>query len=428
MEISHADQFLALDEKEMQWLLDNDDVVASEAAMLDGLVRWYKHSQDQRENAFKQLFDRIHVSVIGRDFLAEVIKKYKLTKVIPELRKYKTSKFLPQRVNIDDLVYQENISNIAVRRYPPFRRPEPFVNYWMPLLSKLVKVPSCTTLERLRMDRKILFSNVIPFRDKIFLFGMKFTEHIPVNIRLDFDNQSLTHCTPLDNIGDYSGAFPPLAITFGMHIYVLGGRSRIGPLDTVYRYDTVKDQWREVQRTIHCHDSRCDCAGLSYNDRYLYVFGKHDSEKYDTYTNTWSPVATPATWRCSGEELLCKVSCSTLNNKIYVVHWIALGDDTFLKRVFVYDPVTDTWPSMFLTEVLFVCNPQSFFGTDFSLLFPKSRSAERLTFAVLDGRFRLKKNMVSVKRFPCSGNFHMMVLNRGARMRIQQYENDDIPG
>jgi len=54
------------------------------------------------------------VSVIGRDFLAEVIKKYKLTKVIPELRNYKTSKFLPQRVNIDDLVNQENISNIAV--------------------------------------------------------------------------------------------------------------------------------------------------------------------------------------------------------------------------------------------------------------------------------------------------------------------------
>ena len=51
MDISHTEQFLDLDEKEMEWLVDNEEIVASEAVVLDSLARWFKHSEQQRQNA-----------------------------------------------------------------------------------------------------------------------------------------------------------------------------------------------------------------------------------------------------------------------------------------------------------------------------------------------------------------------------------------
>jgi len=137
----------------------------------------------------------------------------------------------------------------------------------MPLTSKRLD-PKLTILEQL--GHEFLFDTVIPFRDNVFIAGLKMNSGIVpaplVALRLDFNNQTFTQCTPFHAVfGTRS-----VAITCGMYIYFLGGKRDAFHLDTAHRYDTVRDQWREIQRMTHCHSGE-DCA-VSYNDRYICMY------------------------------------------------------------------------------------------------------------------------------------------------------------
>jgi hypothetical protein len=115
IEISQTDEILSLDDEEMHWLCGNEDIIACEATMLLFLVRWYKYQRRGRQKVFKDLFSKIHLSMIPREHLWSVIKKYELMKVMPELIEYKVSRLrLLSELNIADSLYKQNRSNIAL--------------------------------------------------------------------------------------------------------------------------------------------------------------------------------------------------------------------------------------------------------------------------------------------------------------------------
>ena len=54
--------------------LSNDDILASEAQLLESLIRWYKYSKLEREESFKRLLNLIHMGSIPDLFLKKLSK------------------------------------------------------------------------------------------------------------------------------------------------------------------------------------------------------------------------------------------------------------------------------------------------------------------------------------------------------------------
>jgi len=73
-EIAQSDEFLEISAEDMEFFLSNDDIVCSEAQMLESIIRWYKYSKQQRKESFTNLLHLIHMSSIPDlylKFLAE---------------------------------------------------------------------------------------------------------------------------------------------------------------------------------------------------------------------------------------------------------------------------------------------------------------------------------------------------------------------
>ena len=319
MDISHTDQFLALDEKEIQWLVDNQDIKVSEAAMLDSLARWYKHSERQRENVFKKLLDKVQLSVIKRTVLSELIKRYHLGKVIPELRKYK--KVFSQRVDLDDLIHQENMCNISllcisrkrissnntapnVHMFNYLSVQQEKIKYWMPYMSEDIDI------ELKKLGKDIFHSYVITCKEKLYIFGLIMEEKADgdsvvkkISVCFDIHSRQFTHCSDPPESLPRGG----LHVTCGAYVFIIGGNKYLHlkeQLQSVYRYDTLKDEWQVMPSSIHGH-ARLSFVSLGmlstgtfaeialcFKSRYIFVFGRY-CEKFDLWTNTWTEVPSP---------------------------------------------------------------------------------------------------------------------------------------
>ena len=67
----------------MRWIVRNEKLVTSEACLLEALIRWYKHSERNREEVFQELFQFIKLENIDSKYLRNMIKKENLKKVLP---------------------------------------------------------------------------------------------------------------------------------------------------------------------------------------------------------------------------------------------------------------------------------------------------------------------------------------------------------
>ena len=83
IDLSSTEQFLSVDERRMRWIVGNEKLVTSEACLLEALIRWYKHSERNREEVFRALFQFIKLENIDSEYLRNVIKKENLKKVLP---------------------------------------------------------------------------------------------------------------------------------------------------------------------------------------------------------------------------------------------------------------------------------------------------------------------------------------------------------
>ena len=126
-------------------------------------------------------------------------------------------------------------------------------------------------------------------------------------------------------------------------MYVRGGLDAAGrDLPSVVKYDAGLDVWGEV---APFPAARCQSAACAV-DSAVYVFGGRDiadtdtatTYRYDTVANEWSTCAPmPAAKNCHG-------AC-VLDGMVYVAGGAVAegGQNRFMKTVFRYDPVSDTW-------------------------------------------------------------------------------------
>lgn len=376
MDISHTDQFLTLDCSAINWMLINHYIRVSEAAMLDSLVRWYKHKEQERETDFKWLFQRINLlDLIGKDVLSELIKKYQLVKVIPELRKYK--KLLPQRVQLEELIYKENISNIAVFAYKErmnIKDPGLYnfdLKYWAPFVYKSM-APKCQI--EAEAFSEFIIQDAIPLYNSVYLFytrtnRLNGTRTSSLLMRVDNQLQSVTKCATNDGLYSYA-----MAVPCGIFIYFLGGKDGCTQVRTVYRYDTVRDSWSEMQPMIGEYSSDYDKA-VAYDNRFLYAFGRFFSERYDILTNTWTPLTPP--WESNivlpegggqVDVIYRVISAECLGDRISICirMWMKPFRELSSFRSF-YDPLNDTWESPWMESPRDCKALKKCFGNNFAL-------------------------------------------------------------
>lgn len=134
--------------------------------------------------------------------------------------------------------------------------------------------------------------------------------------------------------------------THGGFFYVIGGRSGVGVLDNLERYDPVTDTWA----TLTPMPTARAAAAAALQGNAIYVIGGRDGtggpctgtpldavERYDIDTDTWSaetPLPSPRS----------DAAAVAHGGKIYVFG--GCNSDGFLDEVLVYNPVKDTWSSL----------------------------------------------------------------------------------
>lgn len=239
-EIFQSDQILSLDEQEMLWLVDNQDINACEATMLHCLLRWYQHQQAEREKVFKDLFSKIHLSKIPAEYLWKVIKKYDLIRVMPELIEYK-SKLVehgcPLSSSSSDTLCEQNRCNIALIGYTMeeyylpgdgdhdaadryryrLKCDLPFSSSHKQTEFNILQLPSSLDVQHLLALESLNFV----FQEKLYVFHYYTIPYLienPMGYCMKLGNKGFSRCAPCPQGLNLSG----LTIACGMYIFFLG--------------------------------------------------------------------------------------------------------------------------------------------------------------------------------------------------------------
>jgi N-acetylneuraminic acid mutarotase len=133
--------------------------------------------------------------------------------------------------------------------------------------------------------------------------------------------------------------------THGGFLYVIGGRSGVGVINNLERYDPVTNTWA----TLTPMPTARAAAAAAVFDNSIYVIGGRTSgagpcsggplanvERYDIDTDTWTTVAALPFPRSD-------LAAREHGGKIYVFGGCTGVFSGFLNDVSVYDPVKDTW-------------------------------------------------------------------------------------
>ena len=129
-EVTESDEFLELTEEDIRFFLTHDDIVSSEAQMLESLIRWYKHSKKQREESFKSFLYLIHMPSIPDLYLKFLAEK----EGVGELRSY-TGHRLREKVPLDMLKRTAHLYNLVLFGFTrDLDCPGNQLFYWLSLL------------------------------------------------------------------------------------------------------------------------------------------------------------------------------------------------------------------------------------------------------------------------------------------------------
>ena len=148
VDFSFTEQFLALGEVRLRWVVRNEKIVCSEACLLEALVRWYERDVLNRKESFRELSSFIKLELISNKYLKAIIKKYNLGKVLPELKavaeKEKRTKLALSFTREREFERSAKYSNVAVVGYmwqvggsgACESKQNFFVKCWLPLMEK----------------------------------------------------------------------------------------------------------------------------------------------------------------------------------------------------------------------------------------------------------------------------------------------------
>lgn len=331
--VAATEDFLNLSSKQVEeWISSDEIIVEGEEEVFEVAVKWMERNECQKQT-FYELFRHIRCIYLARSYLSNVVlhdplvennvdcsncaqdamkmvfgggeecyfaqsprnclkthenaivtcgtnstlcyipsedKWYKLTGTIS------TQYFSTQSIS----VCQGKLFFIGAKYNKSFRaeRYDPSINTWSPFDSFKQRVEFCT---------------VVTFQGLLYvLHGVeqKENEHL----------SKVQKYNPYTNLWqEVSSLSSPrvglCAVATGSHLYAIGGRSDVVPVNIVERFDPKEKRWCQVTPTI---ERRVHAGGAVVNEK-VFVFGglssemySHSSfcEMYDTVTDMWSNI------------------------------------------------------------------------------------------------------------------------------------------
>ncbi|XP_067039073.1 kelch-like protein 12 [Acropora muricata] len=341
--IATSSEFLHITDQDVRWFLSNDDILSSEAQMLESLIRWYKHSEEDRKESFRRLLNLIHMSNIPDQYL----KNLAMEQGIDELNRFSGYK-LKDDVAMEDLLKTSAFHNVVLFGLTHRLHYTHSYNlcYWLPFAgpwSLIARIP----------HNKSMLANGSPL---VYTNSGLYVQVPWNNPKLAFHRNPLTarHLMPNSGVAPTSEIEPsaPMtfdcaAVTMGKYIYLIGGMSmqERTEVKTVQRYDVEKQSWSSV---ADMREPRYELTAVNYKNKYIFVFGGIDGsshreclktvERYDPLVDHWSYVTSMHQPRSSAFAFVH-------NERIYVIGG-ERGEDVTPTDCELYDPLTDEWQVM----------------------------------------------------------------------------------
>ena len=338
--IALTSDFLEITDQDVRWFLSNDDIVASEAQMLESLIRWYKHSRKEREESFKRLLNLIHMGSIPDLYL----KKLTADENIDELLSF-SGYMLKEEVSVEDVYKSAYFHNIVLFGLTHRLHYTHSYNlcYWLPFAgpwSLIARIPHNKSM--LAYGTPLIYTNSglyvqVPWNNPKLAFHRN-----PLTARHFFPNSGVAPTSDIEPSAPMT--FDCAAVTMGRYIYLIGGMSmqEVAEVKTVQRYDVEKQTWASVADMC---EPRYELTAVNYKDKYIFVFGGTDGsahreclksvERYDPQTDRWSYVKSMHQPRSSAFAFVH-------DEKIFVIGG-ERGEDVTPTDCEVYNPVTDDW-------------------------------------------------------------------------------------
>lgn len=338
--IARSGEFLEITDQDMRWFLSNDDILSSEAQMLESLICWYKHAREEREESFKRLLNLIHMTNIPDLYL----KKLAVEENIDELSNFSGYK-LKDDVPVDDVLKTAHFHNVVLFGLTHRLHYTHSYNlcFWLPFAgpwSLIARIP----------HNKSMLANGTPL---IYTNSGLYVQVPWNNPKLAFHRNPLTarHLLPTPCVAPTTDIEPcaPMtfdcaAVTMGRYIYLIGGMSmqEVSEVKTVQRYDVERQTWATVADMC---EPRYELTAVNYKDKYIFVFGGMDGsahreclktvEKYDPLKDRWSYVKSMHQPRSSAFAFVH-------SDMIFVIGG-ERGEDITPTDCEVYNPATDDW-------------------------------------------------------------------------------------
>ena len=243
-EITQAEKFLHITEEDLKYFLSNDDILSSEAHMLESLIRWYKYSKPQREESFKNLLHLVHMTSIPDLYLKFLAER----EGIDELHSY-TGHQLRANVSLDDLKRSSHFYNLVM--FGLARDPDCPGNqlcYWLPFAGPWSYISSSYSC----------FETTTPL---VFTNDTFYLRFYGLNPQLTFFNNPLSArhfkyssslCSPtlVERGSDTTAPQDCAAIPLGSCIYFTGGQVHDEARSTVQRYNIDEQSWESVSSML----------------------------------------------------------------------------------------------------------------------------------------------------------------------------------
>ena len=355
-EIAQSDEFLEITEEDLKCFLSNDEIVSSETQMLESLISWYKYSKPQREESFKRLLCRVHMTSVPDVYLKFLAER----EGIEDLHSY-TGHQLRAKVSLDDLKRTAHFYNLVVLGFS--RDPDCSGNqlfYWLPFAGPWSYITSPYSFEP---TTPVIFTG-----DTLYLQWYGFNPQLtyfcnPLSAKHFKHHSSLCSATLTEHLPNAPQV--GTAVAFGNCIYFIGGNVNYEASSTVRRFNIENQSWESVSCM---QERRYYHAAINYRERYIYVFGgivgqalvdriyKSTVERYDPQEDSWSYVASMHQPRREG--LAC-----VFGDKIFLVGGES-AECACAPKCEVYDPITDVWQmGCFQIKEVFTLKPCTDTGT-----------------------------------------------------------------
>ncbi|XP_042312293.1 kelch-like protein 35 [Sceloporus undulatus] len=342
IEVSHQEEFLGLDAKELEICLSSDWLaVPKEEVVFEALMRWVHHDVASRRGALKDLLEHVRLPLMDPLYLLEKVEGDKL------IQESKECLPLLQEAHKSYILGTE----VGSRHSRPRR--------FMELAEMIVVIGGC--------DKKGFLK--LPFVD---VFHPESRQWKPLSSMPGYTKSEFAACILKNDVyisgghvntrdvwllssqlnvwikvaGLQKGRWRHKMAALCGKIYAVGGYDGVYRLASVECYDSFLNRWDAVAPLPVAVSS---AAVVSYLKK-LYVIGgglddNANTDKvqcYDPEENQWRMLSpAPFSQRC--------INAVSLDNLIYVVGGL-------LNQIFSYNPLKDTWTKMAsLSEPLESC-------------------------------------------------------------------------